>query len=103
MRKWNDINIKIVEYSSALAAIGQQVREVQRLEFHNQCRVIVKAILTDWATSVDSTPLNRRNRFAVHHSKSLIGIAEVVLESLHLLIQATPLMYAGGQGHMQLQ
>ena len=62
------MNIKIVEYSSALAAIGQQVREVQRLEFHNQCRVTVKAVLTDWATSVDSTPLNRRNRFAVRHT-----------------------------------
>ena len=29
LRKLNDMNIKIVEYSSILAAIGQQVRAIQ--------------------------------------------------------------------------
>ena len=31
MRKLNDMNIKIVEYSSVLAAIGQQVRTIQQV------------------------------------------------------------------------
>jgi len=103
MRKLNDMNIKIVEYSSVLATIGLQVRRIQQvcsqpassrmtaplprpdvggvsnrtLIDRNTGESLIETAAeipqpvpgdsesnTDWAT-VASTPLNRRNRFAV--------------------------------------
>jgi len=95
MRKLNDTNIKIVEYSSVLAAVGQQVHAIRvcsqlassrmtaplprpdvggdsnrTLIDHNTAARIPQPVPGDSESNTDwatvaSTSLSRRNRFAV--------------------------------------